>query len=268
VSDKVATTTSTSLGRVTAPTVPALPVTISAVTASTLFASLVPIERAIADPATPIAKLIELGAIEQRDDASLADHPAWIDALPADTPDQARKAIRADSTADRELGSVPGPVAKTIPRWEILNPRPATELLYDYQAAATATGVPWSVLAAIHLVESRMGRIRGLSGAGAQGPMQFLPTTWASFGAGGDIWSDHDAILAAGRFLHQYGAPRDLARAVFRYNPSAHYVNAVLAYASVMGANPRAYYAYYGWRVYVATSDGEFLLPEGYGRRP
>ncbi len=35
--------------------------------------------------------------------------------------------------------------------------------------------MPWYYLAAINLIETRMGRIDGLSTAGAQGPMQFLP---------------------------------------------------------------------------------------------
>jgi membrane-bound lytic murein transglycosylase B len=94
--------------------------------------------------------------------------------------------------------------------------------------------------------------------------MQFLPGTWASFGNGGDIWSDREAILAAARFLRHYGAATDVGAALFHYNPSDHYVHAVLAYASVMAKDTRAFYAYYGWKVYVATTSGVFVLPEGY----
>jgi hypothetical protein len=57
--------------------------------------------------------------------------------------------------------------------------------------------VPWEFLAAIHLVETRMGRIRGTSSAGSQGPMQFLPSTWKRCGRGGDIQATGDASLAA-----------------------------------------------------------------------
>ena len=67
--------------------------------------------------------------------------------------------------------------------------------------------MPWTYLAAIHLVETRMGRIRGASTAGARGPMQFLPSTWALYGAGGDINDPRDAILAAARLLRHHGAP-------------------------------------------------------------
>ena len=235
-------------------------------TAGALFASLVPIERAIANPATTVASLMAGGAAEQHDLGILASHPDWVASMPGSTPPGVRQAVLASVSADTELGRIPasGPTPSTIPPWRILTPRPSAELLADYAAAAASSGVPWQVLAAIHLIESRMGRIRGPSSAGAQGPMQFLPSTWADFGAGGDIWADRDAIMAAGRFLHAHGAPGNIAAAVFAYNPSSHYVNAVLGYASVMTANPRAFYSFYGWQVYVATTAGEFILPEGF----
>ena len=58
-------------------------------------------------------------------------------------------------------------------------------------------GVPWTVLAAINLVETRMGRIVVPGSAAAQGPMQFLPATWARYGGGGDVDNPHDATAAA-----------------------------------------------------------------------
>src|SRR5437899_2712296 len=77
--------------------------------------------------------------------------------------------------------------------------------------------VPWSYLAAIHLVETRMGRIRATSVAGAQGPMQFMPATWERYGEG-DVNSDRDSIRAAARYLRANGAPGRMADALFRYN--------------------------------------------------
>src|ERR1041384_8142233 len=74
-----------------------------------------------------------------------------------------------------------------LPPWRILTPPPPEELERYYHQAEEATHVPWAYLAAVHLVETRMGRIRGTSTAGAQGPMQFLPSTWARWGGGGDI---------------------------------------------------------------------------------
>jgi membrane-bound lytic murein transglycosylase B len=117
----------------------------------------------------------------------------------------------------------------------------------------------------VHLVETRMGRIRGTSTAGAQGPMQFLPSTWARWGGGGDINDPHDAILAAGRYLQASGAPGDLHRALYAYNHSEHYVRAVTLYAQQIEADPRAYLAYHAWQVYYITPRGDLWLEEGYG---
>ena len=119
--------------------------------------------------------------------------------------------------------------------------------------------MPWEYLAAIHLVETRMGRIKGDSIAGAQGPMQFIPTTWAIYGRGGDITSNRDAIHAAARYLRATGAPADMARALRAYNNSARYVRAVTAYAQQIQADERAYLGYHAWQVYY----GDRLLPPG-----
>ena len=82
-----------------------------------------------------------------------------------------------------------GPASNQLPAWRIQAPAPAEELLKAYRSASTATGIDWEVLAAVNLVETGMGRIDGVSVANAQGPMQFLPTTWAEpgIGQGGDI---------------------------------------------------------------------------------
>lgn len=117
---------------------------------------------------------------------------------------------------------------------------------------------------AIHLVETRMGRIHGTSSAGAQGPMQFIPETWASYGEG-DVTDDHDAIQAAARYLASRGAPTDMDRALYSYNNDDRYVAAIKAYASVMLDEPRAYEGYHAWQVFYATADTTYLLPEGYG---
>jgi membrane-bound lytic murein transglycosylase B len=104
-----------------------------------------------------------------------------------------------------------------------------------------------------------MGRIKGDSSAGAQGPMQFIPSTWAIYGRGGDITSNRDAIYAAARYLRATGAPSDMARALRAYNNSARYVRAVTAYAQQIEADERAYLGYHAWQVYYGTR----LLPEG-----
>jgi cell wall-associated NlpC family hydrolase len=104
--------------------------------------------------------------------------------------------------------------------------------LADFKAAGTRYGIPWTVLAAIGRVESNFGEDDGPSSAGALGPMQFEPPTWALYGDGGNIMDPADAIPAAARLLVANGAPGNLQRAVFAYNHSASYVQLVLAWAA------------------------------------
>jgi membrane-bound lytic murein transglycosylase B len=114
--------------------------------------------------------------------------------------------------------------------------------------------VRWPLLAAVNLVESSFGRLRNDSTAGAQGPMQFMPSTWATYGRG-DVHDPHAAILAAARFLHAGGAPAHERAALYAYNPSQRYVTAVEAYARVM-SDPRAFRELYAWQVFVRTTAG------------
>jgi hypothetical protein len=171
---------------------------------------------------------------------------------------------RADVKAAGLLLSMLSEPAQELPAWRIVRPPPAPVLLDHYRRAQRLTGVHWSYLAAIHLVETRMGRIRGVSTAGAVGPMQFLPTTWDLYGAGGDIRDPADAILAAARLLVANGAPGDMAEAVWHYNPSDAYVGAVLSHAATMRRTPSAYERYWHWRVLYTHERGLHVLPVGY----
>ncbi|MEU5399357.1 lytic transglycosylase domain-containing protein [Streptomyces sp. NPDC005963] len=135
--------------------------------------------------------------------------------------------------------------------------------------------VPWQLLAAIGKVESGQARggrvdaqgttlapIRGpvLNGVGfanipdsdngahdgdtvydrAVGPMQFIPTTWATWGqdANGDGLKDpnniYDAALAAGRYLcagsRDLTVKQDLDQAILGYNHSREYLRTVLSW--------------------------------------
>ena len=183
--------------------------------------------------------------------------------LRRDTARSTRRDVRA-----AQLLQAMGEPQRELPRWRIVAPPPPAELLRDYKQAQRRTGVPWTYLAAIHLVETRMGRIRGISSAGAQGPMQFLPPTWDLFGGGGDINDPRDAILAAARLLKHYGAPQDTAGALWHYNPSDNYVGAVLAYARNMQRSASAYNGYWHWRVLYRLTRGTRVLPVGYPRKP
>lgn len=98
--------------------------------------------------------------------------------------------------------------------------------------------------------------------------MQFLPQTWAEFGGGGDVNNPHDAIFAAARYLAARGFARgDVNGALYAYNPTIHYANAVKAVASVLLADPRSFLGYYRWDVYYPTSAGVLLLPRGFNER-
>jgi Transglycosylase SLT domain len=135
-------------------------------------------------------------------------------------------------------------------------PAPARSLLSWYQEAERRFGVGWHVLAAVNFVESAFGKLRSASSSGAQGPMQFLPGTWRAYGLGGNVHDPHDAILGAANYLGASGAPRDYRRALYAYNRSTLYVDAVLRYANQMKRDIRAFYAYYAWQVWVRTPAG------------
>jgi soluble lytic murein transglycosylase-like protein len=129
-----------------------------------------------------------------------------------------------------------------------LGPRePLANLTSYYDEAERRYGVGANYLAAINLVETKFGRVISNSVAGAQGPMQFIPTTWAVYGHGGDIHDPHDAILGAARLLQANGAPSSYGPALRAYNPSGLYVEAVTRYAREIAADPYAIYFLYAW---------------------
>jgi membrane-bound lytic murein transglycosylase B len=221
-------------------------------------------ERAVRDASVTGADLAWFGHLQQLTYRRLAARPELRDAVLGALPAEIRgpATANADATAELRATVIPGPNLPTT--WRIVEPAPLEDLARYYHEAEAEFGVPWSYLASIHLVETRMGRIRGTSTAGAQGPMQFIPSTWAAYGEG-DVNSNRDSIRAAARYLKANGAPGNMANALFRYNQSQRYVRAVTAYAEVMRAEPDAYRGYYNWQVYYLTTGGDNLLPVGYG---
>jgi hypothetical protein len=120
--------------------------------------------------------------------------------------------------------------------------RPANYLtLYRESAARYCPGLSWTVLAAIGEIESNNGQNMGPSSAGALGPMQFLPSTWAQWGITGfggtgkpNIMDPFDAVPSAARMLCASGAAaggQSLYNAIFAYNHAGWYVNEVLTLA-------------------------------------
>ena len=149
---------------------------------------------------------------------------------------------------------------KTPPDFRTRAPEPADLLLRHFEEGEERFGVDWEVLAAVMLIETRMGRIASSSSAGAQGPMQFIPSTWAAYGLGGDIRDERDAILGAANYLSASGSPGDDRGALFQYNPVPAYVTAVTGYANAMARDPDLFYAYYNWQVFVRTTHGDVRL--------
>jgi Transglycosylase SLT domain len=135
------------------------------------------------------------------------------------------------------------PVSTNVPTTGV-----PSSLLTLYRASAEmyCPGLSWTVLAAINEIESGDGANVGPSSAGALGPMQFLPSTWAEWGITAfgqpsppDVMNPLDAVPSAARLLCAAGAgsPASLSQAIFAYNHATWYVAEVLALASEYAQN-------------------------------
>jgi cell wall-associated NlpC family hydrolase len=123
---------------------------------------------------------------------------------------------------------------------------PPQYLMWYMDAARTCPGLPWSVLAGIGEAESDHGRSplpgvhSGANSAGAEGPMQFEPATFAQYATGPDRppspYDPADAIYTAAAMLCASGArggsPAGIEQAVFAYNHAQWYVNEVMSWAA------------------------------------
>jgi len=160
-------------------------------------------------------------------------------------------AERDDVAARRDLEKLSAESPPQIGGVSVGPARHASAILSFYREAQRRFGIRWELLAAINFVESDFGRARTTARADAQGPMQFEPATWRRYGMGGDVYSEHDAVLAAASLLAANGGRTDERRALMHYNHSPLYWDAVLHLAHRMATVPTAFREYYAWRLYL-----------------
>ena len=220
-------------------------------------------EQVLRASGAPEEALVAAARRQQKAYRVLARHPEWDAVARSRVPPPLLNVYDRNIDARRQLAAM-GRGKATLPAWRVDRPPAADALLGFYRKAEAASGVSWNYLAAIHFVETAFGRIAGVSTAGAQGPMQFMPSTFAVYGAGTDIHSPHDSIMAAGRFLAAHGFARDRDQAIYRYNNSAQYVRAINHYATLIAADPAVFTGYYRWDVYYNSTAGDVVLPVGY----
>jgi len=141
--------------------------------------------------------------------------------------------------------ALPGPAGgSAVPNFVIRQFQVPIFLLPIYQAAATQYGLRWEVLAAINEIESDYGRNLSVSTAGAVGWMQFLPSTWQTWGVDAnndgkkDPYNPVDAIFAAARYLKAAGGDKDIRKAIFAYNHAGWYVDSVMLRAKLITGVP------------------------------
>lgn len=220
-------------------------------------------ENALRDPASSDDLRNAAAHRQQEAYRAIGQHPEWDAIVRPRIAAPLLEGYDRNVDARRHLEALSTP-RDVVPAWQVVAPAPAEDLLGVYRDAEAATGVGWNYLAAVNFVETTFGRVAGVSPDGAQGPMQFLPGTFAEYGDGGDITSTRDSIFAAGRMLAANGFADDRDGALFRYNNSDDYVRAVDDYAVAMAADPAAFPSYHRWQVYVHTTEGDVLLPTGY----
>jgi cell wall-associated NlpC family hydrolase len=207
-----------------------------------------PAEPLSTSPATPLEEGDALAAPE----SPQAPKPTPSGGTSAGEKPEPEQTEPEAGTEEEPAGAVPAPPtpseALSIPSipsssCASLGVPPVLIPIYTRAAAAYGLGPQGAaVLASINGIESAFGTNMGPSSAGAIGWMQFLPSTWETYGvdASGDGVADpynpEDAIFAAARYLNAAGMPADTYNAIFAYNHADWYVAEVLANASCYGA--------------------------------
>lgn len=167
---------------------------------------------------------------------------------PVDAPATGAATLPASVAGDSGEGGVGFPLPPPgSPRQDSLHNPPLPipgRIQRLYRAAAARYRLPWTLLAGVGMAETGHGRNTATSTAGAQGLMQFLPTTFAAMGVDGDgngradIGSDADSVFSAANYLTRSGVSRGTAgvrTALRAYNRPSWYANDVLFYARAYG---------------------------------
>ena len=197
-----------------------------------------------------------------RDVTLLALYEQRIIRVLGERPRLARAVVKLDPAAADDVAArvdlkalvAASPVPRASPN---VGPAPpAAKLLAWYREAERRFHVRWQLLAAVNFVESAFGKVRNTSTAGAQGPMQFETATWRAYGLGGNVHDPHDAILGAANYLASNGGATRERDALYHYNSSRLYVDAVARYAKRIARDRHAFFRYYSWQVYFRTVGG------------
>jgi membrane-bound lytic murein transglycosylase B len=177
---------------------------------------------------------------------ALARHPKQAQAVARLAPGE-----RDDIAARRDLEALSAASPPQVGGVRVGPARHASTILSFYREAQRRFGIRWELLAAINFVESDFGRARTTARADAQGPMQFEPATWREYGMGGDVYDEHDAVIAAANLLAANGGRTSERAALRHYNRSSLYSDAVLHLAHRMATVSTAFREYYAWRLYL-----------------
>jgi soluble lytic murein transglycosylase-like protein len=170
-----------------------------------------------------------------------------------------RKFYEGTIAAQEELASITG-TSETVPEFEFAKAEAPNRLWRYFREGERRFRIPDHMLAAVMFIESKFGKVLGPSVAGALGPMQFLPSTWEAYSGGGDIMDPHDSVIGAARYLNASGGPERMRDALFAYNPTEPYVNAIQIYARQIARDEKNFYMYYFWQVFVSTEQGDVQL--------
>lgn len=120
--------------------------------------------------------------------------------------------------------------------------------------AAARYNISFQTLWGVYGTETRFGQDKNVSSAGAVGPMQFEPSTWAKYGGGADPRSLASAAPAAAHYLHDLGADTD--------PKSAATIRALNAYNGNGGGTSETDYVHKVWQ------NGRTAAGTGSGNTP